>query len=316
VIFLVFWSFICRFNAPLFGPDLLTLLKDSPFAPDIPDIDPFFSLSLSDIDAIRQWPFDELSKQQFVARFCIRAPLFTAVPELLGRPQSGDNPYRDIASDIRRFFAEAIPSLSDPSTDFSLYERRWNERNELFDAVIARAQSDFRSHIAAVAGFLKLLFNDVAIPPLAPRAIAGRVSGAPGPPPTVALRRASFLSGFCARTLERVKCHPEVRRLLDVARFSLDARLTSTAARVPVALSRSASDLVIRSEVSAEVVKGESITDVLVLNENMLAIVSENVQYLLDFSPDNLRSANVPADALPGPGPICGPTPGSRASIT
>jgi hypothetical protein len=158
-------------------------------------------------------------------------------------------------------------------------------QNDLFGVVIARVQTEFSVQVAPMVDFIQFILADpyVWMVPLSPP--SGRISNPTTPPPKAVLERASVLSNFCARNLYRVKSRNSMPRLVIVSNFLCDARLTNGNDRIPVTLTPSETTILVRSEYYSETIDRKTITDILPLNEPMLAIVANNIQYCFDFSP-------------------------------
>jgi hypothetical protein len=258
--------------------------KNSPYDPCFPESDPFFFVSLSSFSDIRDWPLSDFIPRQFMPSICLQGPIFGAIMGLALQDEGKDSLLPDMVSKIYQFCARAFPLLSQRALTASGYSEQLALRNDLLGEVLARAQSEFQVQISTIVEFMKLLFVELPVPSFEPPALLGRISEPPQSTPAV-LRRASFLSGFCARNLERVKPSAVFPKLLSAGTFSKDANLTCTSSRVPVAISDTPSAIILRSEDSTIQIKRSKVTDLYPLNESTLAIIADRVQYLLDFSP-------------------------------
>jgi hypothetical protein len=95
-----------------------------------------------------------------------------------------------------------------------------------------------------------------------------------------------------------VKVHENPRRFLTASDFVPDARLISIAASIPVTLMQGPTTIEIRFETFTNVIERKDITAIFPLNDTTVAILSRNVQYLLDFSP---RGCHVFFEGLQSP---------------
>jgi hypothetical protein len=165
VIFFIFTFLICSFDVPCYSTALCNHFQNSPFAADLPKPPSHFSLSLSGIDAIRQWPIDDFPKQKAYPTDRFDNPLFGDLLTLIARaPMPSSSRFQALASRIRSFCPRVYAILKEERVESPVYSESLTVRNDLFCDVIARFHEEFCEQMRLIIAFLKLSFNEIQIP--------------------------------------------------------------------------------------------------------------------------------------------------------
>jgi hypothetical protein len=295
MVFLTFASLICRLHPSNRSKELMEAHNQSPFGPNSFERNGFriIPLSISDLESIKHWPFEKLSQRKFGFEIHLDGQSLDTILRLL-RAQALEKEkgsYRELVSRIRKFCTETLPFLWTSKHETTGFRSHFSMRNHLFNDVIQRVQSDYTTRTSKILRLVNEMFADPRSIIPESRGITGRVNTKFGPVSAPKLHRSGFLTSFCTRTLHRVKsCPPQSRLLCQPGEFGCDAYLTSLQSRIPVKLERTDQSLVIISEESKIHINRSDITVLLPLNESMIVFIAQEVQYLLDFSPNSCLS--------------------------
>jgi hypothetical protein len=305
MMFIIFQSLVCSFNATGFSQALVDEFCCSPFSERV-SCGQKISLQIGDFDCIKTWEIPALPLQTFRPNVDLNSPRFHLLVALANQfpPESEHS----LAARICTFCLHDHPvpptfqltmPMKDLCIDHTILDKRavsphpwWTQvsrRNDLFDEVIALARERAAAALSPIFEYLERFPNELFVSPTPLPPPPECVSSCVRLPPMI-FRRANWLCGFCTRTLERVRPRAGVRRLWTVPSFVPDARLVSATDSIPVSFGPNEWPLSIISESATTVVDREEITDVLMINETICGLICRNMQYLLDFSPRSCKT--------------------------